>query len=118
MLRVTLAFALLAAAIAASAPLLLGACSTSAGPAQDAGPTYCAQNTGPVASCAVNATTGPVAQCGPDFPVCTPPSQTGASVWGCCSSSSIGGGVQRTVCRFGGAGDASCPCAGCGDAGQ
>ena len=96
---------------------LLAGCSASSGKTGDTGPTYCAQSVGVVDSCVANATTGPVAQCGPQLPVCTPPRQAGDGVWACCSSTSVGGGVTATACGFGGSGDASCPCVGCDDAG-
>ena len=82
----------------------------------DVGPTYCARSAGPVDSCEANATTGPVVQCGPERPVCTPPGQSGVGVWACCTSI-VGGGVRQTICDFGDPGDASCPCVGCEDAG-
>ncbi len=98
---------------------LCAGCGAPAGKTGNAGPTYCAQAVGAVDSCEANATTGPVAQCGPQFPVCTPPSQAGDGVWACCTSTIIGGGVQETACTvtLGGSSDASCPCVGCGDAG-
>jgi hypothetical protein len=101
------------------AATLLAGCGDSTGTTGDAGPTYCAQNVGRVDSCEANATTGPVAQCGPQSPVCTPPNQTGTGVWGCCSSRTLGDGVQETACTFFvPSADASCVCVGCGDAGQ
>jgi hypothetical protein len=99
------------------AATLLAGCGGSTGKTGDTGPTYCAQNVGSIDSCVANATTGPVTQCGPELPVCTSPGQAGDGVWACCSSMSIGGGVTETACGFVGSGDASCPCAGCGDAG-
>ncbi len=98
--------------------VFLVGCGTPSGRPADAGPTYCAQKVGSVASCDASGATGPVAQCGPQFPVCTPPSQSGGGAWACCASSTLGGGVEQTVCTFPGSTDASCPCAGCGDAGQ
>ncbi len=97
---------------------LCAGCGTPASKAGDAGPTYCAESVGPVDSCEANATTGPVRQCGPQLPVCTPPSQAGDGVWACCTSTNVGGGVQETTCTLGGSSDASCPCVGCGDAGS
>jgi hypothetical protein len=85
-----------------------------------AGPSYCAQNAGPVDSCEMNATTGPVTLCGPQFPLCTSPNQSGGGGWACCKSAvAVSPGVQETTCSFtiSESGDASCPCAGC-DAGQ
>src|SRR5580698_3313605 len=95
------------------AATLLAGCGGPTGNTGNAGPTYCAQKVGSVDSCEANATTGPVTQCGPQSPVCTPPNLTGG-VWACCSSTSIGGGVTETACTPGGSSDASCPCAGCG----
>jgi hypothetical protein len=94
-------------------------CGAPAGKTVDAGPTYCAQSVGHVDSCEANTTTGSVVQCGPQRPVCTPPNQAGGGVWACCSSTT-NGTIRATACTItlGGPSDASCPCVGCGDAGQ
>jgi hypothetical protein len=56
-------------------------------------------------------------QCGAEFPVCASPEQTGAGAWSCCTPSVVSRSIlEGTVCVVG-AGDASCPCVGCGDGG-
>ena len=122
-LRVVIAARSLSWACAFVAATLGVGCGTPSGTASDAGPagpTFCAENVGPVPSCEVTATTGPVSLCGPQFPRCSPPSQTGDGVWGCCAAPIVSGSVEETACTFaaGGSGDATCPCAGCGDSGQ
>jgi hypothetical protein len=95
----------------------LAGCSASSGKTGDTGPTYCAQRVGAVGSCESTATTGTVVQCGPQFPVCAPPGQSGVGVWACCATTILGDGVQETSCGLGASGEASCPCVGCDDAG-
>jgi hypothetical protein len=84
------------------------------------GPTYCAQNVGPVVSCeADDAGSGPVVQCGPQFPFCL----QGNGTWSCCTIASVGGsGEAVATCPASSDGgpsdDAACPCVGCLDGGM